>query len=322
LQKPKVLIKNRFHPDVLLKAKISQNLEFSLFDSWYSACAQSEGVEALIIRSGTQIQEKWLNQFPNLKLIQTATSGFDHIDLKLCAERGVAVAHCPDAPVTAVAELTFLLILSALRKQGQIFAQMKKGDWSRETLVGRQLQGRSLGIIGCGRIGSKVAKMAQGWGLPVAIFDPYLEEAPKGVELLGYEELLRTSDILSFHVPKTAKTRHMLNGSTFEMLSSEVMIINTSRGQVINEPDLIQFLRENPTAMAGLDVFESEPVPRESAVVNLENLVASPHIGASTEESLYRSSLAALQNVESYFAEGQLADKLPPQALWWQDGQK
>lgn len=269
------------------------------------------------MRSGSRVNRNFVKQFPNLKLVCTSTSGFDHLDLRVLEELGIQALYAPDPPVQSVAELTFFLIFGALRKYKKAQNQLKSGAWRRSEIMGGVLSGKTLGLVGCGRIGQKVAQMAHAWGLSVIAYDPYLPKWPSTVQSVGFEELLIAADILSFHVPLTTETRFMLNRSTLEKVSSRLLIINTSRGLVIQEDDLIQFLVENPRAMAGLDVFNSEPLSSHSALQRLSNVFMTPHIGASTEDGLYRSSEEAFLAVEQFFAQGKVnKNTLPPEALW------
>ena len=318
--KEKILVIGRFHSQVRLQAQSHKLFDVQFCSNWNSDVVDGATVRGLIIRSKTKVDEKFLSFFPNLQVIITATSGFDHISLPICQKNNIAVAHVPEAPVQAVAELVFLKILAAARKQNRIYQQMAQGDWDRRTLVGSEISGRTLGIVGCGRIGRRVAQMAQAFALGVQAYDPFIEEGPKGVNMVGYDELLRTSDILSFHVPKTTRTRHMLNRGTLAGVSSQAIIVNTCRGEVVNEGDLISFLRENPEASAALDVFEHEPLSLESPLNSLENAVLSPHIGASTDQCLYQSSFQAMTSMEKFFqTDGSMPNTLPPSVAWWED---
>lgn len=317
--RPLVLIIGRFDANMLVKATHHKDIEFKHFSQWDGGLIEHPQVQGLIIRSNTKVDEKFLEKMPALKVIITATAGFDHIDFSAARVAGITVGHVPDAPVQSVAELFLLLALSACRKQKLVQMQMAQGNWARETLTGTLLKGKVLGIVGCGRIGRAVAEMGSRMEMRALGFDPFIEDIPPTIEMVGYDELLRSCDVLTFHVPKTPQTRHMLNQSTLASVHSDIIVINTSRGSVINESQLALFLQENPKAQAGLDVFENEPLSMDSPLYKLPNVVMSPHIGAATDECLSASSFQAIKSIENFFAGQAIQHPLPPQARWWQE---
>ena len=318
--KPLVLITNRF--DGGLKAKLSQmpEADFRYQADLFSDEALLQKTNGLICRSGTTIDKDALNKLPELQFLVTATAGFDHIDLKACVEKGIKVFHTPEAQSLAAAELTIAMMLTTQRKWQQATEQVRSGEWNRSLILGRQLQGQKLGIIGYGRVGSLVAKKAKALGLEVFGYDPYLKENPQEITMLGFEELMRTVDIVSLHVPKTKITRHMIKKETLEWMNTESTLINMSRGDVINEADLCEHLMENLKFTAGLDVYASEPLVKKSPLQSLKNVVLTPHVGASTEEALRQSSELALQKMILLLSGETPQDgELPPKALWWED---
>ena len=313
----KVLIANRFHPHILLKAQQMDGLDVHSFSQIEEGREHWEDTEALIIRSGTHVTEQLLKHFPKLKVIVTATSGFDHIDLSKTQK--IQVYHVPEAHVLSVMELTTFFLFASARKTTQARRQLEKGSWQRSSLMGNLVTGKTMGLVGLGRIGKAVAERALALGLKVQAFDPYIQEHPKSIEMLGYEEVMRSSDIVSFHVPLTKKTRAMVKAETLSWMSDSAVLINTSRGEVINENDLILHLKENPNFRAALDVFEHEPLKRDSPLLELPNVVLSPHIGATTEEALLSSSSQALEKVVLALKGESVKDELPPREFWWSD---
>ncbi len=319
--KKKILITDRFAQDVYLYLQQQSQFEVVRADSpVHLPLEHIMNAHALIIRSGTQINEELLKKARNLQVIITATSGFDHIDLTQTQKWGVTVMHTPTANIESAAQLTLTLILSCATKLIEAHKMMKAGSWSRESLTGIELSGRTHGIIGLGRIGTRVAQLAQAFGMNVIAFDPYQDSAhfeKYKVQRLSYEEVLRTADFLSFHVPKTLETDSMLNRSHFEYIHRGVILVNTSRGSVINESDLCEAIEKGYIQAVGLDVFEKEPLPRTSKLLVYQNVILTPHIGACTEDAFYKASNIAAQKLIGFFLDGSTSDVLPPQVPWY-----
>ena len=314
--KPKVLITHRFDLQVYLVAQTQGHLCIHYNNDLKELRPHFPHCQGLILRSKTQVNQKFLKLFPKLQVIVTATSGFDHMDLKALEEKNIKAFHTPEAPVESTAELTLLMLLACCRKLPQATGQLQGGVWDRHPLLGRQLRGLRLGIIGLGRVGKKVAQKAQSLGLKVAAFDPYLE-TPEGVEMLGFEELMRNSDAVSLHVPQTRYTRHMIFKQTLEWMSPNGILLNMCRGDVVHENDLIHHLSENREFYAGLDVFAREPLSLKSDLHKLPNVCLTPHLGANTRSSLKQSSQQALDTIYRFFKGESPPHPLPPKALWW-----
>jgi D-3-phosphoglycerate dehydrogenase len=262
-----------------------------------------------------------LTQCPQLKVIVTSTSGFDHIDLKLCADRGVTVMYTPNANAASAAELTWALILSVARKTVQGQRSVETGDWKRETLLGKQLEGRTLGIIGLGRIGSRVARIAKAFGMHVVGYDPYKEEShfkAVGCDRLSLDEVFKMADIVTCHVPSTRETFHMIRRSTLEDGTRELFLVNTSRGAVIEEAVLCEALDSGWISGAGLDVFEKEPLAKDSKLLGRRNVVLTPHIGATTTEAFRASSVDAAHKMIAFASHRKIEDQLPGNEAWLQ----
>lgn len=319
--KKKILITDRFAQDVYLYLQQHSQFEVVRSDSpKHLPLEHIVNAHALIIRSRTPITEELLQKARNLQVIITATSGFDHIDLAATQKWGVTVMHTPSANIESAAQLTMTLILACANHLISAYKMMKAGEWNRESLVGIELSGRTYGIIGLGRIGTRVAQLVQAFGMNVVAFDPYQEDEhfeKHQVTRLSYEEVLKTADILSFHVPKTLETDYMLNRSHFEYIHRGIILINTSRGSVIHELDLCEALEKNWIRAVGLDVFEKEPLPRTSKLLTYPNVVLTPHIGATTEDAFYKASNIAAQKLVSFFLDGSTSDTLPPQVAWY-----
>lgn len=319
--KKKVLLTDRFAQDVFLFLQQQPNLDVTRADSpTHLSLDQLVSAHALIIRSRTLINEDLLSKARNLQVIITATSGFDHIDLAATKKWGITVMHTPSANIESAAQLTLGLVLACASQLVTAHKMMKAGEWNRDGLVGMELTGRNYGIVGLGRIGTRVAQLAQAFGMNIIAFDPYQDDEhfeKNKVTRLSYEEVLKTSDVLSFHVPKTLETDFMLNRSHLEYIHRGIILINTSRGSVIREPDLCEALEKGWIRSAGLDVYEKEPLPRTSKLLNLPNVILTPHIGATTEDAFYKASHIAAQKLVAFFLSGATSDTLPPQVPWY-----
>jgi D-3-phosphoglycerate dehydrogenase len=279
--------------------------------------------KALIIRSGTKITPDFLNRFPSLEFIVTATAGFDHINLQATAERSITVSHCPSAHTHSASELTWSLVLACCRKLLRANEAIRKGDWDRNKILGSELYEKTYGVIGLGRIGARVAKIAAAFGMKVMAHDPYQkDEIFESLEIKrsSLEELLRSSDVVSLHVPLTRETKHLMSDEFLDSMNENSILVNTSRGEVVHEHALIRALDEGKIGAAGLDVFEYEPLARDSKLFQFKNLVLTPHIGATTHEAFFRASHESMQKLILYFnseSNQQIQDILPPKAAWY-----
>jgi D-3-phosphoglycerate dehydrogenase len=317
----KILITDRFAQDSFLFLQQHSHFEVVRADNpQHLPLEHLVSANALIIRSRTKIDEEFLKKARQLQLIITCTSGFDHIDLDATQKWGVTVMHTPTANIESAAQLTWGLVLACVNNLTQAHKMMKAGEWNRDALTGIELSGRTYGIIGLGRIGSRVAEIAQAFGMNLVAYDPYQEDEVFErfkIPRLSYEEVLKTADIISFHVPKTLETEYMLNRSQFEYIHRGVVLINTSRGSVIKENDLVEALEKGYLRAVGLDVFEKEPLPRTSNLLNYPNVTLTPHIGANTEDAFFKASQIAANKLMAFFIDGSTSDTLPPRAPWY-----
>ncbi|MDW8045054.1 MAG: hydroxyacid dehydrogenase [Nitrososphaerota archaeon] len=287
----KILIAEPIHEkaiQMLKDAGFQVDLEYNL--SYEDLKRKVQDYQVLIVRSRMKVTSEVINAAPNLKVIGRAGVGLDNIDLESAQKRGIKVLSTPEASSVAVAENVFALLLSLFRKIPIADRGMKEGKWLKHELMGFELRGKRLGIIGFGRIGREVAKRAKAFDMHILVYDivDVSEVASKlGVEVapdLPY--LLRNSDIISIHVPLTPETYHMIGKNEISMMKDGAYLINTSRGGVIDSKALFEALKSGKLAGAGLDVFESEP-PKglDAELVKLENVIATPHISASTFEA-------------------------------------
>jgi len=288
----KILKENGFEVDVKLNLTREQLKE------------EVKNYDALIVRSRTKVTREVLEAAGNLKLIVRAGVGLDNIDLEVARERNIAVTNTPEAISSSVAELTVGLMLAVARGIAEADRTVKGGGWSKEKFVGLGLKGKTLGIIGLGRIGCEVARVGKALGMKVIFYDvaPRDEVAKEiGCEPAGsLEELLASSDIISIHVPLTAETRHLIGERELSKVKPGAILINTARGAIVDEKALYWALKSGRLGGAGLDVYEEEP-PKNIDLVRLPNVVCTPHIGAQTREAQREASLIAARKIVEFF---------------------
>ncbi len=316
----KILITDRFAQDALLTLTQQPFLNVQKSESPNLHNVDISQVAGLIIRSRTVIDESVFSRAKKLQVIITATSGFDHIDLDAAEKWGVTVMFTPEANVESAAQQTWALVLACANRIPQAHRAMKAGEWNRDAVTGFELNHKTYGIVGLGRIGKRVAQIANAFNMNVIAFDPYTDEASfrqVDAERVAYEELLKRADVLSFHVPKTTETERMLNRSHFEYIHRGITLVNTSRGSVIHEADLCEALDQGWIGSVGLDVFEKEPLPRQSKLLNYQNVVLSPHCGANTSEAFAKASEQAALKLIRFFVDSSTTDTLPPKAAWY-----
>jgi D-3-phosphoglycerate dehydrogenase len=238
-----------------------------------------ETYDALLVRSATQVTEEVMSKMPNLKIIGRAGVGVDNIDVPAATKRGINVVNAPAGNTIATAELTFALMLALTRKLCRANESIRKGEWNRSAFQGTELYGKTLGIIGFGRIGKEVAKRACAFGMKVITCDPVLteEEAQaRGVILMERSEIFRTADIITLHVPATPETKHLINAEVLKTTKPGVMIINAARGALIDEAALKHYLEIGHVAGAAMDVYTQEP-PENYDLVQMDQVVGTPH---------------------------------------------
>lgn len=256
------------------------------------------GYDAIVVRSRTKVRKETLEAATNLKAVARAGVGLDNVDLVTAKERDVKVINSPEAPSNAVAELIIGLIFSLARNIAEADSTMKQGKWEKKRLIGFELQGKTMGIIGLGRIGLLVAEKANALGMKLLIYNRTRDRVRSmvgalGAELVDIEKVYTDSDVISMHLPATPETRHMVSSDQFEMMKPTAYIINAARGGLIDEAALKKALDEGKIAGAALDVYEEEPT-KDTDLVERPNVVCTPHIGAgSVEASIGNSTIVA-----------------------------
>jgi phosphoglycerate dehydrogenase-like enzyme len=242
---------------------------------------------------------------PKLRMVQHQGVGHERIQKEALEARGIPLGLCPAGTTIGVAEHTLLLILAVYRRLVVADTKLRQGTWLQWGLrsTSFELAGKTLGLVGFGRIGQAVAKRAHAFEVKVVYHDAFLpapppEAAAWGVQAVSLEELLRRADIVSVHVPTTDETRRFMNATRFAQMKRSAIFINTSRGAVVNEPDLVRALQDKVIAAAGLDVFEKEPINRDNPLLGLDNVVLTPHISAGTVDALRQKMASVFANLQ------------------------
>ncbi len=249
----------------------------------------------MVVRSRTKVTKEVLDAGTSLKSVVRAGVGLDNIDVAYAQDKGIKVLNTPSASTQSVAELTVAYLMALARNIPLMTASMKAGKWEKKSFLGSEVSGKTLGLIGSGRIGSAVADRAIALGMTVVAFDPYVTELPN-ITLMELYELLSKADYISLHVPHTDETHNILDEAAFAKVKPGVRIINCSRGGTIDEDALYQAIQDGKVAGAALDVFADEPLA-DSKLFSLDQVIGSPHIGAGTKEAKARVGEVAAQKV-------------------------
>ncbi len=274
--------------------------------------ALGKGVDAVLIRSATKMDAEAIDAAKGLKVIARAGVGLDNVDIPAATAAGVMVVNAPTSNIVSAAELAISLLLASARFISPAHAALKNGKWARSKYTGAELFEKTLGIVGFGRIGQLVAHRMQAFGMNVIAYDPYLQPARAaqlGVELVELDDLLKRSDFITIHLPKTKETANLIGVEALKKVKKEVRIINAARGGVLDEAALYDAITEGRVAGAGLDVFATEPCT-DSPLFQLDQVVATPHLGASTDEAQERAGIAVAVSVRKA-----LAGELVPDAV-------
>ncbi|GAC1467158.1 MAG: phosphoglycerate dehydrogenase [Isosphaeraceae bacterium] len=271
-----------------------------------AALAEADGI---VIRSGTQLTAEVLREQPRLKVIARAGVGVDNIDVATATRQGIVVMNTPGGNTISTAEHTMALLLALSRNVAKANESLKAGKWDRNKFTGTQLGGKTLGIVGLGRVGLAVAKRAQGFDMQVIGFDPFLspERASElGIQSLPLDELWPRCDYLTVHTPLSEETRNIIGVKALSMVKPGARIINCARGGLIDEEALLEALNSGRIAGAAIDVFDPEPPPADHPLVNHPNVLVTPHLGASTEEAQVSVSVEAAHLMLDFLKKGQI----------------
>ena len=257
------------------------------------------GVDAVIVRSATRIDAEALAKAPNLRVVARAGVGLDNVDVEAATKAGVMVVNAPSSNTVSAAEHAVGLLLAVARNVPQAMASLKAGEWQRSRFTGAELYGKVAGILGLGRIGELVAQRLAAFCMQVIAYDPYVptaRAAQLGVRLVGLEDLLAEADFISVHLPKTAETSGLIGERELRLVKPGVLIVNAARGGIVDENALALALKDGRVGGAGIDVFATEP-PADSPLLAFPNVVATPHLGASTHEAQEKAGTQVARSV-------------------------
>ncbi len=304
MSKPVVLIAEELSPATI--AVLGDGFEIRYCDGanrdeLLPALAQAN---AILVRSATKVDAEAISSAPNLKLVARAGVGLDNVDIPAATAANVLVVNAPTSNIVSAAELAVALLLSVARNVVPANIALKDGQWKRSKFGGVELQGKTVGIIGMGKIGMLVAQRLAGFDMKFVAYDPYVSVAPTGgpeIKMVLLDELLGKSDFVTIHIPKTAETTGLISAAALAKMKPTAFVINAARGGVLDESALYDALVGGKLAGAGLDVYASEPCT-DSPLFGLDNVVATPHLGASTEEAQEKAGIAVAESVVAAFA--------------------
>ena len=266
-----------------------------------------KGFHALVVRSSTKVTAEIIEAAEDLKVIGRAGTGVDNVDVDAATRKGIVVMNTPGGNTVTTAEHAVAMMLSLARKIPQATASMRRGEWEKKKFEGTEITGKTLGILGVGNIGSVVASRAIGLKMSVIAHDPFIsaEAADKlGIGLVSMDELFRRSDFISIHVPLMNETKNILNAEAFKKMKKGVKIINCARGGIVNEKDLAEAIKGKQVAGAAFDVFEKEPTPADNPLLSLDEVILTPHLGASTFDAQENVAIAVSEQIVDYLLHG------------------
>lgn len=296
----RVLVADKIHEDGVKLLREFAEVDVSTGLKPAELITKIGGCDILVVRSATKVTKEVIDAGKQLKTIARAGVGLDNIDVEAAKARGIKVINAPEAPTVAVAELVLGMMLSWVRHLPQADASMKAGRWEKAQLMGSELRGKTLGIVGTGRIGRAVGYKAKAFLMNLLVHDPsqsveFMERTE--AKYVDLDTLLRESDFVTLHVPLTSQTRHMIGKRELGLMKASAVLINTSRGGVIDETALAEALQQGKIAGACLDVYEKEP-PVDSPLLRLSNVVLTPHLGASTVEAQRDAALIVARKIK------------------------
>ena len=257
--------------------------------------------EILVVRSSTKLTKEIIEKGNNLKIIARCGVGIDNIDVEYAKSKNIKITNSPTANLLSVVELTVALIINAARKINLSDNHLKDGKWNRKEFIGMELSGKQLGIVGYGKVGRLVSDRMKSFGMSIAFYDPYIDDWDGPENNVELDELLTSSDVISIHVIKTEETENLISREKLALLKKSAILVNTSRGGVVDEDYLIEMLISKQLFGAGLDVYSEEPPKNIDNFENI-NLITTPHIGASTNEAQLKAGLETVENIKKILA--------------------
>ncbi len=301
---PKVLVSDKLAQEGIDILKKGAQVDVKTGLSEGEMCAIIGEYDGLVVRSGTQVTAKVLLAADKLKIVGRAGVGVDNVDVPVATERGVIVVNSPGGNTLAAAELTVALMLSLARNIPQAYCSMKAKEWNRGKYAGNEVYGKTVGVLGLGKIGQEVAKRCRAFGMTVIAYDPFItEEVARsiGVEFVGFEECLERGDYITLHMPKSKDTLGMIGAKQFEMMKDGVRIVNCARGGIIDDAALAAAVKSGKCAGAALDVYPTEPPDFLNELFSLPNVITTPHLGASTEEAQTKVAVDVAEQIVDVF---------------------
>ncbi len=258
--------------------------------------------DGVIVRSATKIRVPHIEAAKNLKIIGRAGVGLDNIDVKDAEKAGIKVVNTPAATSISVAELAIGHMIAAARWIGHGTATMREGKWEKKNMKGSELFGKTVGVIGMGRIGQETAKRLLAFGMKVIAFDPYIKVSPiDGVEMVEKDKLVADSDIITLHIPHTDETHYIIDKADFDKMKDGVILVNCARGGTVSESALYDALKSGKVGSAAIDVWETEPVKDVHKLSEFPNVVMTPHVGASANEGQTRAGIEVAEKFIEFF---------------------
>ncbi|HUO28140.1 MAG TPA: D-glycerate dehydrogenase [Bryobacteraceae bacterium] len=322
--KPKVLVTKRIFPQAIEYLKEHADLDYEETDDGMSAAELArriQGKQAVVSQLMDKFTPEVLATLDGIKVIANVAVGFDNIDVPAATRCGILVTHTPDVLTDTTADFAFTLLMAAARRVVEGHRFVHSGEWTKwrvDLLVGQDVHHRTLGIFGMGRIGQAVARRGKGFGMRIIYHDsrraPEAIEKELGLELKSAEEVLREADFVSLHVPLMPETRHLIGARELRMMKPTAILVNTSRGPVVDEPALAEALAQKVIAGAGIDVFENEPRV-DPGLLKLENVVLAPHIASASVDTRIKMSMMAAENAVAGI-EGRRPPNLLNPELW------
>lgn len=295
----KVLVSDALSDEGLSKLKEHSEVDLKPDITPDELVAEIGAYDALVVRSRSKVTAEVIEAGKKLKVIGRAGVGVDNIDVDKATEKGIIVLNAPHGNTISTAEHAFAMLISLARNIALADSSVKKGEWNRSAFTGVELNKKTLGIVGMGRIGTEVAKRARAMGMKIITYDPYVsaEQAEKvGVEMVLFEDLLKEADFITLHLPMGSSTHHLIGEKELSMMKPGVRIINCARGGLVDEDALFKALQEGKVAGAALDVFEEEP-PVNCDLLKLDNVIVTPHLGALTREAQTNVALQVAEQV-------------------------
>jgi len=307
MRRQKVVITEPIHPDgIELLKRECDVIELPPGADETTLLVHADEAEALITRGSIKVTREFIEKAHQLKDVAVHGVGTDHVDLQAAADYGILVFNTPTALTETVAELTVALLLALMRRVVSADRALRAGEWGRKysDLIGSELMGKTVGIVGLGRIGTAVARRLKGFDVNLLYYDVIKRrelEEELGIRRIDLDDLLSTSDVITFHTPLTAETHHLISHREFSRMKKGIYLVNTARGRIIDEEALIEAIRSGKVAGAALDVFEEEPPRADNPLLSLENVVLTPHIGASSREAMRRMAIQSAEGILKVF---------------------